>query len=438
MGQPDRVVEPLAAPAPACAADPVGSRRTSATAVAELRRRAEYTHRYNTRLGRHGWLRLTPAYSLRIVEELMADHGPDLRVLDPFCGAGTTALAAANRGHEAGTVDINPFLVWFTRAKTATYGSREIAEAETAGEAVLQKALQRRIDPAEEPPLHRIERWWPSSDRMYLRYLKAAIEDVSQSDHVRDLLNVAFCRLVIRLSSAAFNHQSMSFKEAAQSELDLAVDAGDLFRQELRFVTEGASYNPKGSVSVVLGDSRGVEDCFDELFDLVVTSPPYANRMSYIRELRPYMYWLGYLQNGREAGELDWQAIGGTWGVATSRLGKWQRAADVRLPDELLDAVGRIAESGRSNGSVLAAYVEKYGQDVAQHLASVGGVLNRGARAHYIVGNSVFYGVLVAVEQVYAELMRSVGFEDVEVRAIRKRNSRKELVEFCVSGTFAT
>jgi len=409
----------------------------SSAATAKLRQRAEYTHRYNTRLGRHGWLRLTPAYSLRVVEELLQGCGPHLRVLDPFCGAGTTALAAANRGHEAGTVDINPFLVWFTRAKTATYASREIVEAEAAGEAAVQKAHRRTIDPVEEPPMHRIERWWPSSDRMYLRYLKAAIEDVSQSDHVRDLLNVAFCRLVIRLSAAAFNHQSMSFKNAAQSKLALAVDKNELFRQDLRFVTEGASYNPTGRASVVLGDSRAVQQCFDEPFDLVVTSPPYANRMSYIRELRPYMYWLGYLHNGREAGELDWQAIGGTWGVATSRLGKWQRTADVRLPDQLLDAVAQIAESGRSNGSVLAAYVEKYGEDMAQHLGSVGRVLRPGARSHYIVGNSVFYGVLVAIEEVYATLMRRVGFENVEVRPIRKRNSKKELVEFCVSGTWS-
>ncbi|WP_322490103.1 hypothetical protein [Chloroflexus sp.] len=47
--------------------------------------------------------------------------------------------------------------------------------------------------------------------------------------------------------------------------------------------------------------------CRGEVFtaSLVITSPPYPNRMSYIRELRPYMYWLGYLNNGRDAGELD-------------------------------------------------------------------------------------------------------------------------------------
>ena len=27
--------------------------------------------------------------------------------------------------------------------------------------------------------------------------------------------------------------------------------------------------------------------------------------MASIRELRPYMYWLGYLRNRRQAGELD-------------------------------------------------------------------------------------------------------------------------------------
>ena len=36
------------------------------------------------------------------------------------------------------------------------------------------------------------------------------------------------------------------------------------------------------------------------------------------------MYWLGYLEQPRDAGELDWQAIGGTWGAATSRVAAWE------------------------------------------------------------------------------------------------------------------
>jgi len=403
----------------------------------QLRQRAEYTYRYNTRMGRHGWLRLTPAYSLRMVEELLGDTATHLRVLDPFCGAGTTALVAATRGHDAVTVDVNPFLVWFAGVKFATYDKSVIADVEAAGRAVMAKPLLRKLVPADEPPMHRIERWWSSADRIQLRYLKAAIDRVSPSKAARDLLLVAFCRLAIRLSSAAFNHQSMSFKDRAQGALDFAEDPKTLFQQELRIVCRGASCNPKGRASVILGDSRRLDHRFDGRFDLVVTSPPYANRMSYIRELRPYMYWLDYLRSGREAGELDWQAIGGTWGIATSRLSKWRPSGDVWLPSELREAVSRISESEQSNSRLLASYVERYGEDVARHLTSLGPLLRPGARAHYIVGNSVFYGVLVPVEKVYGRLMRRVGFADVSVRPVRKRNSKKELIEFCVSGTWS-
>ena len=48
--------------------------------------------------------------------------------------------------------------------------------------------------------------------------------------------------------------------------------------------------------------------------DLVVTSPPYANRMSYVRELRPYLYWLRFLRTPDGAGDLDWSAVGGPGG----------------------------------------------------------------------------------------------------------------------------
>ena len=52
---------------------------------------------------------------------------------------------------------------------------------------------------------------------------------------------------------------------------------------------------------------------------------------------------------------------------------------------------------------------------------------------HYIVGNSTFYGVLLPVEELYAEMLRRLQFTDVKYRAIRKRNSKRELFEFDVS-----
>lgn len=99
--------------------------------MAKLRQRAEYTHKHNLKTGRHGWLRLTPAYSVRMVEELICQCDRPMRVFDPFSGTGTAALCAAYHGHEGVTTEINPFLVWLGQAKTAAYSQGTLAATDS-------------------------------------------------------------------------------------------------------------------------------------------------------------------------------------------------------------------------------------------------------------------------------------------------------------------
>lgn len=399
----------------------------------QLRQRSDYTYKFNARTGRHGWLRLTPAYSVKIVEELIVDHGQAKRVFDPFCGTGTTALSAAYHGHKSITTEINPFLVWLAKAKTAHYSPRQIAATRSACIAALDLVRGRNIEPAPAPQIYNIERWWNPQSLDFLRLLRAAIAEVTNERSVEQtLLLIAFCRSLIELSNAAFNHQSMSFKDDGQLNIDFDVDMACIFTEDVRFVLSSADENPIGQSHVIFGDSRNPEEMIADPVDLVITSPPYANRMSYIRELRPYMYWLGFLTNGRDAGELDWAAIGGTWGIATSRLTDWERPSDHFKNTQLEMALDAIAHADNKNGAVLATYVAKYFDDMWEHFQCLTPVLARGAELHYIVGNSTFYGTLVSTELLYAEMLKALGFRNIECRAIRKRNSKKALVEFDV------
>src|SRR5687768_1943251 len=90
--------------------------------------REQHTFRGNLKSTRHGWLRLTPAYSVRLVDALL-DTAAGSPVLDPFCGTGTTLLSCAEHGVDCDTVDINPFLVWLARTKVARYSPAHLAEA---------------------------------------------------------------------------------------------------------------------------------------------------------------------------------------------------------------------------------------------------------------------------------------------------------------------
>ena len=400
----------------------------------KLRQRADYTHKFNANTGRHGWLRLTPAYSVKIVEELIAQYDQPQRVLDPFCGTATTALSAAYHGHEGITTEINPFLVWLGSVKTARYSSETIASTRVACAHVVDAVRRNSVDPVNTPPIHNIERWWGAEELAFLRKLRSSIDAQSkEGSPERDLLLVAFCRTLIVLSNAAFNHQSMSFKDDTQ--LSIQFDAGmeHVFSADLQFVLEGAESNPSGTGQVVFGDARNLSQVVDGPFDLIITSPPYANRMSYIRELRPYMYWLGFLDNGRDAGELDWLAIGGTWGIATSRLIDWEQPSAPFKHPALNDALREIAHDDNKYGRLFSNYISKYFNDVWSHAHSLLPVLNNGCEVHYIVGNSTFYGVLLSVEEIYRDMFNDLGFENVQCRAIRKRNSKKELFEFDVS-----
>ncbi len=402
-----------------------------------LKQRADYTHKFNTKTGRHGWLRLTPAYSLKIVEELVFHHEEARRIFDPFCGTGTTALSAAYHGHEGVTTDINPFLVWFAGAKLAKYSAAELRQTADVARAVVTQLRGQTGDLAPAPPIFNIERWWSGDALAFLQRLIAAIDRLTRVGSAeRNLLRIAFCRTLIEQSNAAFNHQSMSFKDSSQLELALDIDRACAFEEDVRFVLEGAAENPIGKASVHLADSRSEQKAVEGTFDLVITSPPYVNRMSYIRELRPYMYWLGFLESGRDAGELDWSAIGGTWGVATSRLNEWDRSDKFFKSAALTAALTSISSSDNKNGPLLSRYVAKYFDDMWAHFQGLLPKLVSGAELHYIVGNSTFYGTLVSAEELYAEMLQELGFAKVRCNAIRKRNSKKELVEFDVVATW--
>jgi hypothetical protein len=399
-----------------------------------IKQKEELTFKHNLKHGRHGWLRLTPAYSVRVVHNILEHHPEISYVLDPFSGTGTTGLVCGERGIRCDLLDINPFLVWLAKVKTANYQPEELHQAQTSLMSAVAEALSgRAAGDLWLPAISNITRWWPENKCAFLAKLHYALnQQIPQESAAKNLLLTAFCRLVIESSNAAFNHQSMSFKEE-QSTL-FKDEEHNLLAQRFSQLTHeiilAAATPIRGEVQVIQADSRNIPQPADgRRYDSVITSPPYPNRMSYIRELRPYMYWLGYLSDAREAADLDWQAIGGTWGVATSRLLKWE-SNGIRIQYSEFDS---IIENIRKRSPLLAKYVHKYFSDISLHLASLYNVLAAGARVFYVVGNSKFYETLVPVEAIYASLLQQNGFIDVAIETLRKRNSKKELLEFVVS-----
>lgn len=403
-----------------------------------VKQRVDLTYKYNQKKGRHGWIRLTPAYSIKAVLKYLDTSSQ--HILDPFSGTGTTGLICAEHGIACDLMEINPFLVWLATVKTRRYSLSEITAAQKRVGDIIKGAQQNINTPAWVPPIRSIERWWTPTRLTVLARIFENIQAMKQTGPQSsiDLLLVAFCRLVIQWSNAAFNHQSMSFKDQAQPQLfeqhepdEILASFGQIASEIIQSAHSPIAQEPR----VIKGDSRQVDQQVKGPYTHVITSPPYPNRMSYIRELRPYMYWLGFLTTARQAGELDWQAIGGTWGIATSRLSEWKPGNCVIEHRGFYDLIDAIATTKARHSQTLANYVHRYFVDAAAHLTGLRNVLAPSAKIVYVVGNSKFYDVLVPVEQIYASLMKQCGFSTPEIEILRKRNSKKELYEYAVIAT---
>lgn len=391
---------------------------------------AELTFKYNKSLGRYGWLRLTPAYSVKMVEEILAglDYVPQC-VLEPFSGTGTTELVCANKGISAVAYDVNPFLVWLANVKCGVYLEKSIILLNERAQKIVDSITE--YTPCKYPPIHNIERWWHSRQLDYLARVKTAIWQ-EKNEQVSNLLKIAFCRLVIELSNAAFNHVSTSFQDGEES-FDFSYEDGNtLFLSLCKMITDTVANQPKGKVEVMVQDSMFIPQEMKDKYDTLITSPPYPNRISYIRELRPYMYWMDYLNTAEDASNLDWGTIGGTWGSATSKLSTWKRQTEL-LPDYLFDIANKIASADNKSAGLMANYVLKYFDDIAAHMQSAHETIKEGGTVHYIVGNSNFYENVVPSDELYKYLLAKVGFKDETSVIVRKRNCNKALYEYWIS-----
>lgn len=395
-----------------------------------VKQNLQYTFKYNKKLGRHGWLRLTPAYSVKMVEHILndLDYTPQC-LFEPFSGTGTTELVCANKGISSFAYDVNPFLVWLASTKTAFYTNVQILEFVEEYTHILSI-----VDGADEyayPNIFHIERWWHKRQLSFLAKLKTCIWSVNDKV-VADLLKVAFCREIIALSNAAFNHVSTSFGDSEDDSTFTFEDGKMSFASICEAIAESLKDQPVARTDVSLHNSMSVFANTFQPFDTLITSPPYPNRISYIRELRPYMYWLGYLNTPDDASNLDWNTIGGTWGSATSKLSTWKKQTNL-LPDYLFNIADNISKAENRSAGLMANYVLKYFDDMAIHIQSVYNAIQPGGTVHYIVGNSNFYGNSVPSEKIYTDILSSVGFVNTKYTVVRKRNCNKALFEYWIS-----
>jgi hypothetical protein len=391
----------------------------------------------------HRWYRLTPSFSPQLAHDI-ADYfglGPDDRILDPFSGVGTVPLCMKYRGVPAHSIEINPYLHFVASVKTRTY--RDLDRIDSCLNAFLsrlQAGLRKlpcereaskylRDHEGDIPKIHRPERWWSPGNLMQLVCLRRLLSAFSADPRHLDLLRMGVLGILVPVSNAKHNHVSLTFASVPAPMIDLSATLSKKYEEMLEDLWSVAG-SPCSEVTIHRGNSKLASSVLPRGAEItaVITSPPYPNRFSYARETRPHLFFFDFIEDARAVGQLETDAIGGTWGKATSVLAEGVVPANSTI--EML--LAPYTKNINHDGHLMASYVTKYFNDIFQHAEEIAKVCARRCRLAYVIGNSKFYGHALPSDEILAEIFGHFGFELERIDRMRRRQSKAGLYEAVV------
>jgi DNA modification methylase len=171
-----------------------------------------------------------------------------------------------------------------------------------------------------------------------------------------------------------------------------------------------AQLSANGAMVVsVAGDARYIPFA-DQSVDLIVTSPPYANAIDYMRAHKFSLVWLG--QSVANLSRLRAEYIG------SERLAGAGYAA---LPDGPETIIRKLAERDGNKASIL----RKYYSEMQRVMSEMYRVLRDGSASIIVVGTSTMRDLDVQTHHCLADIAAELGFDVVGIAKRRlDRNKR--------------
>ena len=387
----------------------------------------------------HKWYRLTPSYSPNLVRFFLKEFqiAKNHFTVDPFSGRGTTTIECQKYGIKALGIEINPLLqevgnkslewntshLYLFKIYIAEVSSL-ISKYETTTIEEITNVFNTRV-----PIIHNVFRWWK---RNILKKLIICREVMLKEEYlpIQNYLWIALNKSCLDCANIHRNHPTITFDDNHQRKIDVFFEIQNnlktIYHDLANLTHEERSFTKLCRVE--LGNStKNLEQHIDRPVDFIITSPPYPNRYSYVHQTRPQLHFMELLNDIRQATEIDLQAVGGTWGRATSVLQKEL----IAVPKDIKLYLSYYEELKNKN-TLMCNYATKYFIDMWNHIKLLKETTANKFQGAYIVGNSRLSGTEIFTESILGEIFRHEGFKVDKIVSFRKRGGKKRLYETAI------
>jgi hypothetical protein len=405
-------------------------RRTAARKELAARYEVATTERFDLGKSVGGHQRTGPLYSVVPYKEAfspaVAQEVIDLSgvrsgiLLDPFAGAGTSLLVAAERGLSAVGVDVLPF---------SAFAAQALLNVPSVDWRVVDRRLRQVLAHAQSRRGH-----FPNFPVRDWAFGEAALSELCDLDTAiselptgseRDVMRLALLCSVELMSQATKDGTSLRRRPHSGGRngrfgtCHTRAHVQSAFRSKLDLLRKGAAEQPApqpGSTALT-GDARDLPHVVGDKgpFDVAVFSPPYPNRYDYAGNYQLELGF-GFVDDAAELRDLRKRQL-------RSHLeAPWAGTRTLKLDalDEFLSAYLASDLRSKQAGRVFRM-VSGYFEDMAQVLSGLHQVMCPGATVAVVVGTQVFGGEQLPTDLLLAELAELHGFSVKEIWVARAK-----------------
>ncbi len=398
----------------------------------------------------HDWYRFVLSFPPHLVrhylEKFSVNH--DSRVLDPFCGTGTTLVECKKLGVESVGIEAHPMTHFASSVKVdwnpdpdgLLEHALEIAEATRAELKTMEFDDDQGYDP------HSLFGPW-SGDRSSLRTLPDEGQKLLLKDSISPL---PLHKTLVLLDYM----KHCSSGEYSRHELLALAKALVFSISNLRFGPEVGVGPAKPDAAVIspwlanvrhmandLRQLQNVDDTFSKVWcadsrrmfevlkpasvDAVITSPPYPNEKDYTRTTRLETVLLGFIDNQADLQALKRKLVrSNTRGVYKGDDDDHWIASHPEIERIAESIEARRIDLGKTSGfeRLYGRVTKLYFGGMARHLSDLRSILRPGAQLAYVVGDQASYlRVMIRTGQLLADIAESLGYEVSGIDLFRTR-----------------
>ncbi len=399
------------------------------------------------------WMKYKEAFSRSLVEDMLDIHKP-ARMLDPFSGMGTAVLTAAGRGVESTGIEIMPVGVLAGRSIADAANGLVTDDFMTAGSALLDHIRSRGRVPSEYGFAHvRITRkaFSPQTehDLAKAREFLAKMED----GVIKRLLNFACMSVLEQISYTRKDGQFLRWDRRSGRSLRSKMCKG-----EIPSLTCALSYRLQEMANDIPAVKRAfggrpprfmtgssldlLRNLPDDSVDLVITSPPYANRYDYTRTYALELAWMGFGQDAFS--NLRQQMLTATvenhTKIESLRLsyanapGCFDQAmAAYERQQALQEVLGVLRSHIRELGNPhVIRLLEGYFMEMAVIVAELSRIIRNRGHVVMVNDNVQYHGEEVPVDFILADIAEYLGFRCVDIWKLAKGkgNASQQMARF--------